>query len=119
MPRRDLSTEEKGLEFSLRCPHWRREGNKHLVGNLAVGMGSKSWGSGWRVGLALSRCYTNQCNVVGWVIHNWQQDQRNRLGIEYILVYEELKDTQTANDELIGYLINAVGKMGYLGRNHI
>lgn len=51
MPRTDLSTEEKGLEFSLRCPHWRREGNKHLVGNLAVGMGSKSWGSGGGWGL--------------------------------------------------------------------
>lgn len=67
------------------------------------------------MGLALSRCYTDQSNVMGRVIHNWQQDQRNRLGIEYILVYEELKDTQTASDELIGHLTNAVGKMGYLG----
>lgn len=74
-------------------------------------------GGGW--GFLSPIVNDNQSNVTGWAVHNWQQDQRDRPGIEYILVYEELKDTQTVNDELIDYLVNAVGKMGYLGGNHI
>lgn len=47
MPRRDLFIDEKGLEFTLRCPHWRK-GNKHLVESMTVGKGSKTWdGWGW------------------------------------------------------------------------
>lgn len=55
-----------------------------------------------------------------WARPKLEQDQRNRLGMEHILVYEEPKDTQTTNEELRGYSTNAVGKTGYLaGKSHL
>lgn len=70
MPRRDLFIGEKGLEFSLRCPHWRKEGNKYLVERTwqwervqRAGIG----GAGEVVFLPLLY-YANQSNVVSWAV---------------------------------------------------
>lgn len=51
-----------------------------------------------------------------WAGPKLEQDQHNRVDMEHILVYEQPKDMQTANEELRGYLTEAEGKTGYLAR---
>lgn len=60
MPRRDLSTAEKGLEFSLRCPYLEKRGEQAPGGGMAVGMGSKC-----QERLALLHPDNDQSSVVG------------------------------------------------------
>lgn len=56
---RDLSIKERVWSLASDVLTWRKEGSKHLVGNMVLGKGMKS-----QMGL-LSYSYTNQSNVVG------------------------------------------------------
>lgn len=57
---RDLSIKERVWSLASDVLTWRKEGSKHLVGNMVLGKGTKS-----QDGLALLHSYTNQSNVVG------------------------------------------------------
>lgn len=72
MPRRDLSIEEKDLEFSLRCPHLEKRREHACGGDTGVEAGAKN--------------HKGVCFPT--LLQQSKRAQHHRPGTEYFLVNE-------------------------------